>query len=350
MAQMRPEECANSLRAFRAIPAPELARALSTCDRSQRREVGRLLGCRLQASGRVSETQARLIRTGVQRASSSTKVTDALDILTARVRERTLAILGDDFDDPNGEAIEALVAELRDEFDDDLVRLYLALVVDAGAVASPLVAPYLADAGPLSIPPTSAVDVVPPRRRSTTEERRAGRAERRRAKTLDKSERREQREIALRVRRPRRSQPSAVSDGDEATAGTSTESVTIEQTRLLHPHISRFKSVSADSAHRGMVGTAFIPFSGRDGKEGKVRPCVVVAAGRKHALLRPLYSFARRPAGGWRAVELREWEAAGLEHRSWVGDELHVVRWRRFARIGALTTSDWNRICRGEVN
>lgn len=349
MAQLRPDECSFTVRALRAMSAAELSLALTCCDGSQRAEMTRLAGTRLPTGGKVRESQARLIRTELLRATSSKRLTDALDILTTRVRERCVEVLGDDFDDPSREAVEALLEELRDEFHDDLVRLYLSLVVDADAVATPLLVGHLADGGSLRIPSTAPLDAAAPRRRRTSDERRAERTERRRRKSQENSERREQRQGATRFRRQRRADASVGSRDDAATTAD-TESVTIEQTRLPHPHVSRFRNVSADSAHRGLVGTAFIPYSGGDGETGKIRPCVVVAAGRKHALLRPLYSFARRPAGGWRAVELREWEEAGLEHASWVGDELHVVRWRLFSPIGTLTTADWNRICRGEVN
>lgn len=350
MAQMRPEECTHAIRALRAMSASELARALTACDRSQRTEIGRRAGSRLPGGGRVSESQARLIRTELLRATTTATITDALDIITERVRSRTVEVLGDDYSDPSVESIQSLVAELRDEFHDDLVRTYLSLVVDADAVASPLLVPYLADDGPLGIVPVAATEPARTTRRKTSEERRVARTARRRAKAHEKTERREQRETAAQVRRPRRSRSVVEAGHDDSAPRPSTEPVTIEQPRLVHPHVGRWTNVSADSPHRGLVGIAFIPFSGRDGVEGKKRPCVVVASGRKYALLRPLYSYARRHAGGWRAVELREWESAGLEHRSWVGGELHEIRWSQIARVGSLTIDDWNRICRGEVN
>lgn len=351
MSQLRPDRCEHTLSALRSMDVPTLADALRHCDRGERRTIGGLLGTVLPPSGPIGEFQARLVRTSVLRATSTTTVVETLEVVADRLRRRSVEILGDEFDDPSRERVEALVAQLRDEFPDGLVRLYVALVIDARAVAAAHLERYVAPDGPLAPLDVSPIDPAPALAgRRASGELNSARAQRRRHDRAAKAARREQQQAARRQRPRRRGRSGASSLNDDTPTSIAETTVDFALTPLLHPHVSRFTSVSADSPHRGMIGTAYIVYTGGDGKAGKVRPCVVVAAGKRHVVVRPLYSFARRPAGGWRAVELREWEAAGLEHPSWVGDETHKVRWNRFRPIGRLTVADWNLVCRGEVN
>lgn len=351
MSQLRPDRCEHTLPALRSMDVPTLSTALTHCDRGERRTIGGLLGTVLPPSGPIGDFRARLVRTGVLRASSTKTVVETLEVVADRLRRRSVEILGDEFDDPSRERVDALVAQLRDEFPDGLVRLYVALVIDTGAIAATHLGPYVAPGGPLAPLDVSPIDPAPAHTgRREPSEFSSARAQRRRHDRAAKAARREQQQAARR-QRPRRRSRSATTNVDDGARTPITETpVEVTLTPLLHPHVTRFASVSADSPHRGMIGTAYIVYTGGDGKAGKVRPCVVVAAGKRHVVVRPLYSYARRPAGGWRAVELREWEAAGLEHPSWVGDETHKVRWNRFRPIGRLTVADWNLVCRGEVN
>ena len=95
---------------------------------------------------------------------------------------------------------------------------------------------------------------------------------------------------------------------------------------------------------------AFIWFTGPTRGSGKTRPVVIIARTKKHYIVRPIYSNARRPAGSWRAVVINKWEAANLLNPSVVGDETHKVKLDRLRLIGELTLADWNRVCLGEVN
>ncbi|NBW91759.1 MAG: hypothetical protein EBR53_04790, partial [Actinobacteria bacterium] len=85
--------------------------------------------------------------------------------------------------------------------------------------------------------------------------------------------------------------------------------------------------------------------------EGKVRPCVIVAVAPKYYIVRPIFSRASRYAGVWRAVQIYDWQQAGLDHESVVGHETQKIALDKIrSHIGELSLSDWNRICRGEVN
>lgn len=117
-----------------------------------------------------------------------------------------------------------------------------------------------------------------------------------------------------------------------------------------HPHISRFKDADRTDADVGKIGMAFIWFTGPTRGSGKTRPVVIIARTKKHYIVRPVYSNARRPAGSWRAVVVNEWEAANLSNPSVVGYEIHKVKLDRLRLIGELTLADWNRVCLGEVN
>ncbi len=117
-----------------------------------------------------------------------------------------------------------------------------------------------------------------------------------------------------------------------------------------HPHISRFQDADRTDANVGKVGMAFIWFTGPTRGAGKTRPVVIIAKAKKHYIVRPIYSNARRPAGSWRAVVINEWQTANLSNPSVVGDETHKVKLDRLRIIGELTLGDWNRVCLGEVN
>ncbi len=117
-----------------------------------------------------------------------------------------------------------------------------------------------------------------------------------------------------------------------------------------HPHISRFQDADRTDTNVGKIGMAFIWFTGPTRGAGKTRPVVIIAKTKKHYIIRPIYSNARRPAGSWRAVVINEWQAANLLNPSVVGDETHKVKLDRLRIIGELTLRDWNRVCLGEVN
>ena len=120
--------------------------------------------------------------------------------------------------------------------------------------------------------------------------------------------------------------------------------------KRLHPHVSRFQDADLTDANVGKVGMAFIWFTGPTRGAGKTRPVLIIAKTKKHYIVRPIYSNARRPAGSWRAVVINEWQVANLSNPSVVGNETHKVKFDRLRLIGKLTLSDWNRVCLGEVN
>jgi hypothetical protein len=111
--------------------------------------------------------------------------------------------------------------------------------------------------------------------------------------------------------------------------------------------------VRAQTTHDlvGQVFWGFISYGKDDPELGKVRPCVIVAVAPKYFIVRPVFSRASRYAGSWRAVLIENWQDAGLDHESLVGhDTQKISKDKIVSRIGSLTTHDWNRICRGEVN
>lgn len=134
-----------------------------------------------------------------------------------------------------------------------------------------------------------------------------------------------------------------------ATAENATDSPP-QIVKRLHPHISRFQDADLTAGNVGKIGMAFIWFTGPTRGAGKTRPVLVIAKTKKHYIVRPIYSNARRPAGSWRAVVINEWQAANLSNPSVVGDETHKIKLDRLRIIGELTLSDWNRVCLGEVN
>ena len=116
--------------------------------------------------------------------------------------------------------------------------------------------------------------------------------------------------------------------------------------RKVHPRLPAEANGASNLA--GEIAVAIIRW-GSKAQEGKRRPVIVVAESNTHLWVRPLYT-KDVCAGGWRALALAASTNAPVHHDGFVD-----VRIRRIRREGVtfkgckLGTSEWNRLCRGEV-
>jgi hypothetical protein len=99
----------------------------------------------------------------------------------------------------------------------------------------------------------------------------------------------------------------------------------------------------------GHVAVAFVRW-GASAEQGKHRPVVVVGATATHAWVRGIYS-RDVVLGRWRATQINDWREAGLDHPSYVEDEIREYK-RSKVKVSPqrLSDADWNRICIGEVH
>jgi len=120
----------------------------------------------------------------------------------------------------------------------------------------------------------------------------------------------------------------------------------LHEERKVHPRLPAEANGTSDLA--GEIAVAMIRW-GSKAQEGKRRPVIVVAESNTHLWVRPLYT-KDVCAGGWRALALAASANAPVHHDGFVD-----VRIRRIRREGVtfkgckLGTSEWNRLCRGEV-
>ena len=96
----------------------------------------------------------------------------------------------------------------------------------------------------------------------------------------------------------------------------------------------------------GAVVHVYIPFRDPtpEGDDGKMRPCVVIAACAPDSLVvRPCYSEGGARAEDWRSVRVTDPRAAGLDKNSYVAAQEFVIERTHAEPIrGRLSRDDWN--------
>ena len=85
--------------------------------------------------------------------------------------------------------------------------------------------------------------------------------------------------------------------------------------------VGNYDGLDHDDELIGAVVHVFIPFRDptAEGEDGKMRPCVVIAACAPDSLVvRPCYSEGGARADDWRSVRVTDPRAAGLDKNSYV--------------------------------
>lgn len=259
-------------------------------------------------------------------------------------------LLGDAFAEPTQDDLDAVTPKLVRRHGRLAVAFYYSYVIAGDNYASEMLKGYFGEnalfeaeqdhqiPAPLPKPEPRVVD-------SATRDRRRQR----------RLERKKQAVVTVRAKPPTKrvkAKPKATRRSLTVGAPTPPQSkITVEPTRLVHPHVSQAGGFS--TAHRmvGLLVTGYIHFDpANPASRGKARPCVVIAVGPEQLLVRPVYTNPYKFAGHWRSVRLDDWKQAGLTHPSHVGTDQHKIPHIEDGVLGRLTTHDWNRICRGEVN
>lgn len=305
--------------------------------------------------GEIGEMQADFVRSTALRMYASGSVRVIVDRLTIALEERTREFLGKHHTNPSRRRTKKLTDVLIAEFGPLKTKMFYADAIDGEARASRHLLSELSQRESLSIDlylhDESPLGPISPRP-APAEHVKLSRKERRAA---DKHARDVRRLQAATARQQDRLRKKDRARSETQVAPTEPELPTqpspIQETKLQHGHLRRYRKASTSHPDTGSVKSAFVSFEKEDPSEGKVRPCVVVAVAPNYYIVRPIYSNAGYFAGTWRAVLLADWREAGLDHESVVGHKTHKVRLVHVHRhVGTLTIRDWNRVCRGEVN
>jgi hypothetical protein len=196
---------------------------------------------------------------------------------------------------------------------------------------------------------------APESRPAPTEERKVSRKEKRKSDKVARALLRKQESDARVIEKQRLLEKKRITEAENTADRTDSDIADnvnqIAVSKLQHGHLKRYLKASTSHAQTGQVNWGFISYGKNDPDEGKVRPCVIVAVAPRYYIVRPIFSRASRYAGVWRAVQIYDWQQAGLHHESVVGHETQKIALDKIrSHIGELSLSDWNRICRGEVN
>ena len=329
---------------------------LNELSATELRTVTDLLHIRSISAGRVSTKQTRLIQTTAIRLYSSGSTRALSRILTRNLEIRSRELLGNHFDNPTAKQIKELSDSLITEFGPLKTKWFYGCAIDDSAHPTPHLLRELSARSELAIDLYVHNDSpleFPESRPAPTEQIRISRRERRQQDKKERALRRSQ-ESEMRLAQKQRTESKKklrdIENQHLDEAGTDSPEP-IKITKLQHRHLTRFLKATTDHPEVGTVKWGFIAFRKDDPDEGKDRPFVIVAVAPRYYIVRPIYSQASRYAGVWRAVDLHDWKIAGLPHESVVGHKTQkITRDKIRGHIGELSISDWNRICRGEVN
>ena len=308
------------------------------------------------SANHVSTNQARLVQTTALKLYASGATRLISEILTRKLDARSRDLLGVHFNNPSARHIKALTETLIEEFGPLRTKWFYGGAIDSSANATPHLLKELSSRADLSIDlyvyDDSPIE-LPESRPAPTEQLRISRKEKRKQDRDSRALRRSQ-ESETRLSEKKRAEAKKRLLGNEEVQAVDSDSIPIEPiqiAKLQHRHLTRFLKASTDHEEVGMVKWGFISFQKDDPNEGKDRPFVIVAVAPRYYIVRPIYTRASRYAGWWRAVLLSDWQHAGLLHESVVGHKTQkITRDKIRGHVGELTISDWNRICRGEVN
>ncbi len=110
--------------------------------------------------------------------------------------------------------------------------------------------------------------------------------------------------------------------------------------------VGNYESLDHDDELIGAVVHVYIPFRDPtpEGDDGKMRPCVVIAACAPDSLIvRPCYSEGGARADDWRSVRITDPRVAGLDKNSFVAAQEFVIERSHAGPIrGRLGRDDWN--------
>jgi len=316
-------------------------------DRSDIRRVANRLRL-IYAGDKTTELQATQLVKACIHLSNDDYLPNLVRALIQPISETAEELLGPSFDEPTQDDLDGLTPKLVRKHGRLLTMLYYAHVIAGDNYASSMLEQYFLPNGLFEVEADDSKPIPLPKPKS--------RAADPAIKGLRK-QRKIQRKKHVAViqpavrKKPRKAKPKSKANLTTLAPTKPVSRRVIEQRRLVHPHVRPGSGISASHELVGSVVVTYIAYDKTNPEEeGKVRPCVVVAVGPKHFLVRPIYSNPYKFAGHWRSVRLDDWKKAGLARQSFVGFNTHRVARTNLQLTGCLSVRDWNKVCRGEVN
>jgi len=316
-------------------------------DKWRLREIAKRVHLRY-SSDAVTEQQATQMLNACLRLRNREYLLNLVCGLIEPVSETAEKILGDSYSEPTQDDLDGLTPKLVRRHGRLLTMLYYVDVIAGDNYASSMLEQYFEPDGLFEIKADDSKPILLPKPKpraadpATKELRKQRKTQRRKQRAVVKPAAREKR-VKAKPKVAAKSTPKSLSRPEPKEA--------IEQPRLEHPHIRPGKGISVTHELVGSVAMTYIAYDKTNPTaDGKVRPCVVVAVGPKHFLVRPIYSNPYKFAGHWRSVRLDDWKKAGLARQSFVGSNIHKVARTNLQLTGCLSDRDWNKVCRGEVN
>jgi hypothetical protein len=337
------------------IDLAEIRNLLNELSTQDLKSITAVLHIRDLPHGAIGNSQADLVQSTALRLYAAGAVRHLIDRFTRDVSQRATVELGKHFANPSKRRIAKLTNVLLEQFGPLKTKMYYADAIDGEARASRHLLRELSRRPEMSINlhlhDESPIDLVSPKP-APTEELKSSRKQRRATDKQVRAQRRSQTKYSRELeRRRKKDRPRSTSEDVSVVPDQPTQAPTIQETKLQHGHLRRYRKASTSHPDTGSIKSAFVSFEKDDPTEGKVRPCVIVAVAPNYYIVRPIYSRASYFAGAWRAVVLADWHEAGLDHESVVGHKTYKIRLMHVSRhVGRLSLKDWNRVCRGEVN
>ena len=340
------------------IDIEEFRRLLNQLKSKELRFISERLHIRLLSANRITTYNAELVLSTTLKLYTAGSVEGVTQAIVRPLLLKTRETLGEDFENPSARRISELTDILLTEFGPILTKLFYADAIDGLAKAKPHLLKEIASR------PELAIDLfvhdespleAPESRPGPTEERKFSRKEKRQsdkaARALLRKQETDARVIEKKRLLEKKRSTEVESTVDRTVSDIADDMNQIAISKLQHGHLKRYLKASTSHSQTGQVKWGFISYGKNDPDEGKVRPCVIVAVAPRYYIVRPIFSRASRYAGVWRAVQIYDWQQAGLDHESVVGHETQKIALDKIrSHIGELSLSDWNRICRGEVN
>jgi hypothetical protein len=356
--ERKPSKNDYAYQLLETIEVEEFRTLLNRLKTKELRFIAERLHIRLLGANRITTYNAELVLSTTLRLYTSGSVEGVTQAIVRPLLLKTRETLGEHFENPSARIISELTDILLVEFGPIRTKLFYADAIDGLAKAKPHLLKEIASR------PELAIDLfvhdetpleAPESRPAPTDEQKISRKEKRQSDKAARALLRKQETDARVIEKQRllgKKRTTEVENTADRTDSDIADDVNqIAVSKLQHGHLKRYLKASTSHAQTGQVKWGFISYGKNDPDEGKVRPCVIVAVAPRYYIVRPIFSRASRYAGVWRAVQIYDWQQAGLDHESVVGHETQKITLDKIrSHIGELSLSDWNRICRGEVN
>ena len=356
--ERKPSKNDYAYQLLETIEVEEFRTLLNRLKSKELRFIAERLHIRLLGANRITTYNAELVLSTTLKLYASGSVEGVTQAIVRPLLLKTREALGENFENPSARRISELTDILLAEFGPIRTKLFYADAIDGLAKAKPHLLKEIASRPELTIDlfvhDESPLE-APESRPAPTEERKVSRKEKRKSDKVARALLRKQETDARVIEKQRLLEKKRITEAensaDRTDSGITVDVNQIAVSRLQHGHLKRYLKASTSHAQTGQVKWGFISYGKNDPDEGKVRPCVIVAVAPRYYIVRPIFSRASRYAGVWRAVQIYDWQQAGLDHESVVGHETQKIALDKIrSHIGELSLGDWNRICRGEVN